>query len=413
MPIQYIRLFVCLCFLSFLSCKSSKFVPFPNLVDTTDKPITKQIKKTYVLPSLGLYLDNQFDAARLNGVKQKNDSTIVVYIAPENTPINNSSYYAFDIWSIKKDSIYISFEYPDGYTHRYTPKIRQNGNWSVLNEKYITEVDKLVTVKVGVSPNKTTIAAQELFTSSDTYKWIDQISKGKPHVREYSAGTSRAGRNIPVLDIYNGSKKRKPLIILMTRQHPPEVTGLYAYQKFLTTLLSDTPSNKELFDNYRVLAFPLLNPDGVDEGHWRHNLGGIDLNRDWSVYNQKEVRQVVDYILKTSKKDKCPILLGLDFHSTYEDIFYTNRSRAGTTMPSFIDDWFKALEANIDGYTVNEAANDSSRPVSKGWFLYGHKAVGITYEIGDSTPYDQIMLFGKVSAEQMVHLLNQRNKNSN
>ena len=41
-----------------------------------------------------------------------------------------------------------------------------------------------------------------------------------------------------------------------------------------------------------VIVYPLMNPDGVDEGHWRHNTGGIDLNRDWAHYNQPETRQV-------------------------------------------------------------------------------------------------------------------------
>ena len=46
-----------------------------------------------------------------------------------------------------------------------------------------------------------------------------------------------------------------------------------------------------------------MNPDGVDLGHWRHNAGGIDLNRDWSVYNQKEIKTTVDFISKTLKEN--------------------------------------------------------------------------------------------------------------
>jgi hypothetical protein len=162
---------------------------------------------------------------------------------------------------------------------------------------------------------------------------------------------------------------------------------------------------------YHVIVFPILNPDGVDLGHWRHNAGGVDTNRDWSVYNQPEVRQTVEYITHTVKENKARILLGLDFHSTYEDVFYTNRKREGTTLPNFIDDWFAALEANIPNYKVNEAAGNSTKPVSKGWFLYGHNAVGITYEIGDATPKDRIQLIGKVTAEEMMKILTKTNIN--
>jgi hypothetical protein len=148
-----------------------------------------------------------------------------------------------------------------------------------------------------------------------------------------------------------------------------------------------------------------MNPDGVDLGHWRHNSNGVDLNRDWSIYNQVEVRQVVKFINKTLKKNKSKLMLGLDFHSTWYDVFYTNKKREGTTLPNFIDDWFAALESNISNYKVNEAAGNSKKPVSKGWFLYGHNATGITYEIGDQTPKDKIKHIGKISAQQMMNIL--------
>ena len=114
---------------------------------------------------------------------------------------------------------------------------------------------------------------------------------------------------------------------------------------------------------------------------------------------------MVTYITQAGKKDKARIILGIDFHSTYEDVFYTNKIRKETTLPNFIEEWFTALEANIPNYKVNEAAGNSNSPVSKGWFLYGQKATGITYEIGDATPRDKIKLIGKVTAEQMMNIL--------
>jgi hypothetical protein len=148
-----------------------------------------------------------------------------------------------------------------------------------------------------------------------------------------------------------------------------------------------------------------MNPDGVDMGHWRHNAGGIDTNRDWSKYNQPEIKQAVTYIEKTLKKNKSNLVIGLDFHSTWYDIFYTNTDRDNTAMPNFVEQWFSDLENNIPNYNVNEASSNSDKPVSKGWFLYAHNAVGITYEIGDKTPKDKIALFGKVSAEQMMKIM--------
>lgn len=85
--------------------------------------------------------------------------------------------------------------------------------------------------------------------------------------------------------------------------------------------------------------------------------------------------------------------------------FYTNQIREQTTLPHFIENWFAALEDNIQGYKVNEKSSNSTKPVSKGWFLYGHNAVGITYEIGDKTSKENIELIGKVSANEMMKIL--------
>lgn len=219
-------------------------------------------------------------------------------------------------------------------------------------------------------------------------------------------GTTRLGRDLPVLSLSIGDTKGKDVVLLLTRQHPPEVTGFYAFQYFLETILNGSELSTEFLKKYQVLAFPILNPDGVDLGHWRHNSNGIDLNRDWSKYNQLEIKQTVNFISKMLKENDADLVLGLDFHSTRYDIFYTNKERKSTAFPNFIQGWFEGLEANIPDYEVNESSSNSNKPVSKGWMLYGHNAVGITYEIGDSTSKEKIEMISKISAEEMMKLLN-------
>ncbi|WP_035479136.1 M14 family metallopeptidase [Gelidibacter mesophilus] len=388
-------------------CSAIKTVDFESLVDTTSKPIDFQIKKTYKLEDDGVYVSNEFTGARLNGFERKNDSTAIVIIKPENSPINNSAYYAFKAWSKNARSFYFEFNYPEYYKHRYMPKIKENGNWRVLDSSRVYKNDSIFTIKLNLTDTPITISAQEIQSSNDVNLWVSKTIEGKDYVRLKSYGKSTLGIGLPVLDIYKGDKKGKDIVVLLTRQHPPEVTGYYAFQEFLKTILDDSDLAATFLNKYRVLAFPIMNPDGVDLGHWRHNANGIDTNRDWSKYNQSEIKQAVQFIATALKKDHSKVLLGLDFHSTYEDVFYTNDIRKSTTLPNFIDDWFTALERNIPDYKVNEKSSNSTKPVSKGWFLYGHNAVGITYEIGDATPKDKIQLIGKVSAEQMMKILNQ------
>ena len=88
-------------------------------------------------------------------------------------------------------------------------------------------------------------------------------------------------------------------------------------------------------------------------------------------------------------------------------MFYTNKERQGTPFPNFLDQWFQALESSIPNYKVNEKASNSTQPVSKGWLLYGQEAVGVTYEIGDETPREDIQLIGRTSARALMELLSQ------
>jgi hypothetical protein len=105
------------------------------------------------------------------------------------------------------------------------------------------------------------------------------------------------------------------------------------------------------------------------------------------------------------KKNNSKLLLGIDFHSTYYDVFYTNEEKASTAMPNFLNKWFLELENNIPNYRVNEQSSNSKQPVSKGWFLNAHKAVGVVFEIGDTTPRDRIRLIGKEAAISMMSFM--------
>ncbi|MEX0274757.1 MAG: M14 family metallopeptidase, partial [Flavobacteriaceae bacterium] len=240
----------------------------------------------------------------------------------------------------------------------------------------------------------------------DVKSWYTAFAaKNKSVVSLHSVGKSVLGRDLPVLDIMDGDPKNKDIVVFLTRQHPPEVTGYFAFKSFMESLVDASDLSREFLKKYHVLAFPIMNPDGVDLGHWRHNARGVDTNRDWSVYRQPEIRQAVQYINRALKRNNAKLVLGMDFHSTWYDVFYTNQKREETTLPNFIDEWFYALENNIEGYKVNEKSANSTKPVSKGWFLYGHNAVGITYEIGDKTPNPSIEVTGTVSAREMMKIL--------
>jgi len=378
---------------------------FERPVDTTSRPISIQERKQYSFPESDVVFSNDFDGARLNGVTQENDSTYRLHIRPENIPINNSAYYAFEIKSTKAQNLYLQFDYPQPYTHRYVPKINRGNVWEIATDELIDTLEGRTQLKLAMLNGSVLVSAQELQSSGHVAQWAEKQLAKNAMIDFKSIGESTLGRPIWVMDIQQGDPKGKPVIVFLTRQHPPEVTGYFAFKAFMEELLKDTSLSNDFFDRYHVLAFPLVNPDGVDLGHWRHNAGGVDTNRDWGKYRQPEIKAIVHYIHTVLRKEKAQLVLGLDFHSTWYDVFYTNVERKASPFPNFLDDWFNALENRIPNYKVNEKASNSTQPVSKGWLFYGHKAVGVTYEIGDETPRDSIRLIGQTSAKAMMEIL--------
>ena len=396
--------FKCFAFLLLISCGPKK-IKFERPVDTSSRPIEFQNKTSYDFPQKEISFNNKFDGARINGVSQINDTIFKIIIKPENTPINNSAYYSFEISSQSTQTIYLKFDYPQGYSHRYIPKQNWGDGWKITENKDLDFLDDKILLRLENIYGKGLISAQEIQNSNDVKNWINKILKNKSYINWVTIGETNLGRPIWVLDITKGSPTDKPLLLFFTRQHPPEVTGYFAFKSFIEELINNNPVAELFLNKYRVLAFPLVNPDGVDLGHWRHNAGGIDTNRDWGHYRQPEIKSIVNFIKKTKRKYNNKIVMGLDFHSTYYDVFYTNVERESTPYPKFLDQWFEGMEKNIPDYKVNEKASNSTQPVSKGWLLYANKAIGVTYEIGDETSREKIDLIGKTSAQVLMKLL--------
>lgn len=384
----------------FASCKKPEFnmtriQEFPDPVDTRTVPIILQEKKSWNFKEVSF--SNQFSGARLNGVEQVNDSTYHIKIEPENSPINPSPWYAFKAWSSTAKNVYVTFDY-GSVKHRYHPKISSDAKqWEESTTQFDT---KTSTLKLSMLQDTVYVSAQELFNVRELKDWIEGLGE----VEVKSIGSSPLGFPIPLLDL-NPESKAKDVIVLMSRQHPPEVTGQFAFNAFVERLLELKQKESVFFEKYRILLFPMVNPDGVEQGHWRHNTGGIDLNRDWDVYNQPETKLLAEYLIDFTQTQKKRIVLGIDFHSTWEDIYYTNLTDSKSHLPNFTGNWLKRIKEEIPGYDPKVAPSNIGKPVTKGWFYVQFGAVGITYEIGDDTDRNFIKEKSKIAADAMVEIL--------
>lgn len=376
---------------------------YADKIDTSDHPIAPQVKKVYTID--GVSADNLFDAARMNDFKMTEEGQFEILINPENSPINMSPWYAFRIYSEQERTVEVKLNYGEG-RHRYWPKLSIDGeNWTFMDStQFAAGPDSLTfTMQLDISADTLWVAAQEIIDSGDMREWTESLQSA--YVNREVIGKTRLGRDLLHVDITKGEKEGKDFFVVLSRQHPPEVTGNMAMMAYVEELLNGSELSEAFLDKYRVLIYPMLNPDGVDLGHWRHNEGGVDLNRDWAYYRQPEVRQVCEHIIGQVNETKGDVVLGMDFHSTWQDIYYIYDDTVKSGIQGYSKEWIEHIFDRLpeDQGIISPFAVNS--PVSKNWFYSQFKAEGITYEIGDATPRELIKKKGQVGAQEMMKLL--------
>ncbi len=382
-------------------------------VSTYTKPIQLQLKKTFDLGK-GIYCSNEFDGARLNGIVLSNDTLLSALITPENTPINGSPWYAFKIWSETNQNIYLKLTYLEGVKHRYYPKLSLDGqNWNNLDSTNyfvdstflaMDESPSFVTMRLSISPDTLWISAQELITSKHIYHWEDELA-AKSYISIEEIGQSFEGKPINMLKI--GKNDDQKMIMVLSRQHPPEVTGYLAMKSFVETLASDNETAVNFRKEYNAYVIPLVNPDGVDNGHWRHNSGGIDLNRDWENPHQPEVVIIQNFMKNKVATSGGKFYFGVDFHSTFQDIYYTINPKLKGNMPGLVPEMIQEMANSIPNYEPNirPGGLDGPEISSNSYLFYEFGAESLTFELGDNTSRDLIQQKGELAATKLMELM--------
>jgi len=382
-----------------------------EVVDTHTRPTEFQLKSTFEIDN-GIFFSNDFDGARLNGLAVTDSDEISILITPENTPINPSPWYAFKVWSSTDRKITLKITYNDGAFNRYNPKVSKDGkNWSPVDPA-VYRVDS-VSIKNGERPkfcemdltlNSDTlwIAAQELIVTKDINKWGADLAE-LPFVAQTELGKSKEGRSINMLEIGGPSNKA---VIILSRQHPPEVTGWLAMKAFVERVCAEDELAKQFLSEYKMYVVPCVNPDGVDNGNWRNSSAGIDLNRDWESFNQPETQQIRKFMQDRVIKGDT-FYTSIDFHSTWEDIYYTIAPELKGNMPGLIPKVIEAMAKDIPGYDPNirPGTADSPKVSSTSSIFNAFHAEAMTYEVGDDTPRDFIKKKGEFTAENLMQLM--------
>ncbi len=363
-------------------------------------------------------IDTEFAAGALDSCEVAENGNVTIVIAPEDEPpINCSAWYAFRVTPAAAQDIKIKLTYQEGVFdidgdicgHRYWPKISYDAvNWEFLPPSNVV-IDEFAgrdyaKLKIESDGRPFFISAQEIVVPATYDAWLDGIESHSEASR-HLLGRSREGRKIELLTI--GDAEAQESIVLVGRQHPPEVTGALAMFPFMETLLGDDELTQRFRKRFRVYAVPLLNPDGVVHGHWRHNTGGVDLNRDWGPFAQPETQLMRDLLVRIENSPVNDLRLMLDFHSTSRDLFYTFSDDMPSDPEFVMRDWLNRFQERMGDYQVDRQIRFAveGNPISRAYAFGTYGAPAATYELGDETDRELIKKVGRESAIAMMEVM--------
>ncbi|MBT8057683.1 MAG: succinylglutamate desuccinylase/aspartoacylase family protein [Gammaproteobacteria bacterium] len=347
-------------------------------------------------------LDAHFETGNLGQCTVDDDGRFVLGLIPEDKPpINPSAWFAFRASGRPGDEVRVRLELDHGFA-RYWPKTSRDGrHWTPLpSEQVLTGGDRSEWMEFHFTLDGAYrwVSAQEIM---DTWDYQHRI-RALGDIDGVSArllGESRQGRPIYLLE----TADRPEFVLFIGRQHPPEVTGAIGMRAFVDTVVGDSDLAERFRERYKLGMVPLLNPDGVAAGYWRHNEDGTDLNRDWGPFTQPETRAVLQWVESQESAGRSLALL-LDFHSTWEDLFYTQPR--SNDPPDFATRWLNAARDRLPDFPFRHVpSTDMKQANSKNYFYSTRGVPSITYEVGDETDREALRAAAVVFAEEMMKTL--------
>jgi predicted deacylase len=360
---------------------------------------------TFGDPAPEVTIDNEFSGARVNGCTQVGPHDYRILITPENEPINPSPWYAFRLKASKPVEVTIRLAIATAKS-RPRARISEDGiQWKrVADSDWKGDsgaAECLLKLKVG--PKPVWVASNHMVSVDQLWAWTDALAR-KPGAAMRTIGQSIAGRPIKLVEVNQGAPAN--YVIVIGRQHPPEVTGSMGLMSFMDRIMDDSETSRNFRRKFRIVTVPLVNPDGVHEGQWRSTLGGVDANRDWHDFSQPETAAVRDAILEIQKRPDSRLFLLLDFHTTSKDIFYLPPDSAKTFPPSFSRRWVDAIQARFPDYEVESTGSHNvDQWTFKRWAFETTGAPGITYELGSGTSPARIERIVQGAADEAMKLL--------
>lgn len=347
-----------------------------------------------------LSFSSHFASGRLDGCEQSAENHFMLHLKPENLPINPSPWYAFEVRSSLAEPQRVAITLVAHHSKaRYQPMVSTDQqHWSAIPFQQQDNTTQF-TLEIGDTP--LFVSAGEIINNTLYTRWLSDLAAGDV----FSLGYSVQGRAIPALEHrVTGSND---WLILIGRQHPPEISGALGLLHFNNLLWSDDAELVSFRARYNILLVPNMNPDGVYHGNWRHNRNGVDLNRDWKTRTQPETMALHNK-LKAIESDGGVIRFALDFHSTWRNVYYTmnhdyiTASGKPLTNPQLVNNWLALLATRLPYPVDNVPSHNQSSGVFKQYIADEYGVHSVTYEVGDNTDRQQIQATAEAALRTLI-----------
>ena len=351
-------------------------------------------------------IDADFPGARASACYRQAENRVAILVMPEDKDVNPSAWFAFRVTAHRSRRIAATLVYGER-KHRYWPKLSSDGRtWERLPVRSVTvaEDGASATLRLDVGPAPVWVAAQEVWDGERYDDWLRSVS-GRGDATVSTLGWSAQRRPIHILKSAS-EQADAGTIVLIGRQHPPEVPGAFAFTRFVETLLDDSDLSRRFRSAYGIVAVPNLNPDGVALGNWRGNAAGMDINRDWGPFSQPETRLMRDLLAALNNEAARRPRIFLDFHGTKEDVFYTQRDEDPVEPQLFERRWLGCLQQRMPDYQVNrKPGHNPTLATAKTWVYKAYGIPSVTFELGDDTPRELIASLAQQAALAMMEVL--------
>ncbi len=154
------------------------------------------------------------------------------------------------------------------------------------------------------------------YLQSDLDRFLEGASSN-PHLAVSVLAKTRKGRPVELLQIGRPGDGRRTVLVT-ARHHACEAMASFLLEGFLRAAMSDSEAGRAFRERYALLAVPIVDKDGVEDGDQGKNRLPHDHNRDYvenplypevraimELGRTREIRFVVDF--------HCPTLW-MDYH---------------------------------------------------------------------------------------------------